>query len=310
MKLHKFFAISLVAVAFSSCQSGEEISAPQEPAINTASGVVVSMESAEMFVSEDQQGSAMSNIPVVLTGEANGAVKVTVKVVADEAAPAVEGENFVVTSKSIIIAEGQKSANVQFYPKGDDEINDARQFVVSIESVEGAQVGAVKSTVVSLKDNESFLPVAYAQLQGIWNCTVTSDDGPFTGEVEIVGVEEGEEGYLSDLSLFGWESWEGINAELKCKISVDGVTGIPSLLIPLGQAYFSANFTGLGFCDMVLVSESGGYLVPAGNLILPCNEDVTKMYIQQSIIGGLYQGGSFSGYVFSWYNDMLLERAQ
>lgn len=308
MKLHKFLAISLVAVAFSSCQSGEEISAPQEPAINTASGVVVSMESAELFVSEDQQGNAMSNIPVVLTGEANGAVKVTVKVVADEAAPAVEGENFVVTSKSIIIPEGQKSANVQFYPKGDDEINDNREFTVAIESVEGAEVGANKTTLVTLRDNESFIPTAYQALQGVWKCVVTDQGTPTEDIVEIVGVEEGEEGFNSELTMYGFLSSLGLETEVKCTISCDGVTGAPILIIPRGQKIGQVQLQGMpGIFDMVWGSATSNYVF-TGSAFIPSNVEVTEMYLEEPILICVWDNtGANLGYLF-WYDDIKLTR--
>lgn len=97
MKLNKIFAIALAALTLTACSDDDDI--------NTAN-VTVNMQKTEIEVSEDFSTGTYYYVPVEVTGESNGPVRVTVKVEGVGSTPATEGDDYVITSKTIVIPQG------------------------------------------------------------------------------------------------------------------------------------------------------------------------------------------------------------
>ena len=262
MKLYKLFALGVVALGLTACSDDKDI--------NTASGVTVEMQNDEMSFAEDYTGTYMY-IPVVLNGTANGEVKVNVQVSSFGETPATEGEDFLVTNTTIIIPEGQTEGGIEFYPVGDEIINASRQFSVTILSAEGASVGEKATTIVTLVDNESFLPDAYAAIQGIWTFEATTSRGKVSYTVLLEGAEEGEEGYLKNLTLYGWQGYDWV--EVPVGFQFDATTMQSQLIFTYGTLVAEDVDFGddLGICNVLLCTVDGNYLVSSGTAIAKAN---------------------------------------
>lgn len=191
MKYVKFFAASLSLLLLAACSDKEEF--------NTATGVTVEMAQSEMTVKENQ---GLVEIPLKVTGEANGPISVKVEVKGAGNIPAEPYEerngvwsgNYVVSSETLNIPAGETSVSVEINLLDDlDETGD-RAIEVTIVSCEGASIGSVNSTYVTISDNES-MPV-YDMIQGTWKFNCLDYDGlPSTTTVTIYGYDEGTQEY-------------------------------------------------------------------------------------------------------------------
>lgn len=300
MKLYKVFGIALAALTMTACSDDDEF--------NTASGVSVAMKYDTMQISEDYSGTYY-NIPVVVNGNPNNAIKVEVEVSAQGTSPATEGEHFLVTSKSIIIPEGATEGNIEFYPVGDEEVNEDRQFIVTIVKAEGATVADNASTVVTLMDNERLIPEAYENVQGEWlfECSEPEDACILT----ITGHAEGEEGYLKTLTVSGWMGYEWVSIEVG--FSFDAAKMAANLQFSFGQwCATQVAFNGLGVCDVMFAGVSGNNLVSSGSVIATVDSEYKNISIPASaeFVGALFMSetGSFTGKVWFWYDTMKMSR--
>ena len=97
MKFNKIYAIALAALTLTACSDDDD------NGLNSTSGVTVQMQQSTMSVSEDMQQGVYYKVPIVVTGEANGPVEVTVEVQGTGTTPATEDEHYVITDKTITI---------------------------------------------------------------------------------------------------------------------------------------------------------------------------------------------------------------
>lgn len=295
MKLNKIAAIALAALTMTACSDDDD-------KYNT-NPVTVSMEQPTLSVTEDIAKDVYYNIPVVVSGETNGPVCVTVEVKEEGTTPAKEGDHYLITSKTIVIPAGQTKGSIEFYPIGDEEQNQDRTFAVTIVSAQGATVAeGAATTIVTLLDNERLLPEAYGKVVGTWTANHASGSYPVT----IEGYNEGEAGYLKQVKLYNL----GADPDLRPLILdfiLDGSTGEITLEMPLPQVLDeSANFTGIGACDIVLLPYDTGGLSLSGTLAATSDSDVTKFVFDGGIAAGLftptpggpYSGSNFTGYVY------------
>lgn len=191
MKSVKLFAASLSLLLLASCSDKEEY--------NTATGVTVEMAQSELTVKENQ---GIAEIPLKVTGEANGPIKVKVEVKGTGNIPALPYEetngnwdgNFVLSSDELNIPAGETTVSVELNMIDDIVETGDRSLEVKIVSCEGATIGAVSSTLVTVTDNES-LPV-YEMIQGQWKFNYLDYNGkPVVENVTIYGYDEGTEEY-------------------------------------------------------------------------------------------------------------------
>lgn len=253
MKLFKISTLLLAAFTMTACSDDDEN-------LNTASDVTVEMGETTIDLPEAQLSSATYyDIPIIVNGVSNGPIKVTVEMGEIESSPAKDGENYIFTSKSIVIPAGRNVGYLQMYPKDDDDIiNPDRQFTITISNVEGAKIGAQATTLVTLLDDEPIKEEIYQKLLGQW--TLSIDYGIKTEKVNLVGVEKGEDGYLKDIYITGIFGVGTVKTRLTC----NPVDGTFNLDIPTGQRMFTANFANYGVCGVSLFSlvmdEDGLYM--------------------------------------------------
>lgn len=235
MKLYKIMALALGSILFTACSDDD---------FNTASDVTVQMGVSELTVSES---AGSFKVPVVVTGEANGPIKVSVSVESTGTNPALPFEerngewsgNFMVTSQNLNIPEGVKTVNIDIKAIDDRDENENRTFIITIASVEGAAVGTVNQTLVTLKDNDN---VPYGKIQGDWNFNFKDYDGAAANwPVAISGYEEGTAEYDTFLDLYGLLGDSSSNLGLD--FSYDEATGecYVEMLLPEAISWYNAS---------------------------------------------------------------------
>lgn len=218
-----------------------------------SSDVTVNMLQEVVTVKENK---GIFNVPVVVEGEMNGDVEVTVEVAESSSNPAMDDVHYYVTSKTIIVPAESGNANIEISTVDNDEINEPREFTITIVKAKGATVGDPATTTVIVKDNDAAF---YEKLMGKW--TLSTADG-YSWPVEIVGYEEGEEGYDKVLYIVGMMGYNWTTLELSYHYDVATQKGY--LEIPYGTLFAEGvNFTGLGLMN---VYACGAVISPSGQI--------------------------------------------
>lgn len=249
--------MSLCALAVTSCSDDDND-------FNTDSNVSVQFKEASIRVSEDQVSPTdYSYIPVEVTGKANGPIEVTIEVAPYGANGAVADKNYVMTTYTMVIPADQTETGFQYYPKGNDVINEDMSFEVKIKDVKGAKVGAQNSTVITLVDNEGLIPVYYTGLAGTWDGVMESTyDGPLPITFEIETVAEGETGYGKDVTLVDFPD---VGLTTKAQFAIDGVSQEIFVSIPTGQVLGTFSNPEIGSGLIKIYPVSGNSLTTAAH---------------------------------------------
>lgn len=168
----------LLAIAlpfFWSCSDDEEATNTEQCTVGFAS--------EEVQISEATTG--YTNIPINVSGYRNGSVQVKVEAAPVEKNGAVEGTHYLITDKTLNIKADTLSTgtiNVEVKVIDDNEINEDRQFTLTIVSANGAKISTQKTTV-TIKDNDGDTYLAFA---GTWTLKakrpVYDEEGYPTGE--------------------------------------------------------------------------------------------------------------------------------
>lgn len=304
MKFYKISVAALSALMLAACSDDDNL--------NT-SDVTVNMKDATMLMAEDFS-STYYHIPVVLDGVPNGPVKVTIDVAEETTEPAMEDIHYVITSKTITIPKGQTEGYFEIIPTGDNEVNEDRVFSASIVSAQGANVGPNATCTITILDDDHYLVDAYTYVQGTYTFRATNpSNGAAVSQTWIIsGVNEGEEGYLKELTVAGLQgyAWAG----LKASLSFDAVEKTASLTFQYGQTIAEqVGFDGIGNMDVKLGSVSGNSYTSSGAVSATASQDYSEILFAPSALfaGGLYEpGGGFAGYVWFQWTNMSLTKIQ
>ncbi len=299
MKFKFLSILALGAVVLASCSDDDN-------AVNGLPGVTVNMANASIRVSEDQASSTSFNyIPVTVEGETNGPVKVTIELLPYGEHPATADVNYIVTSNTIIIPAGETTGRFQYYPVGDDIINDDRSFEVKITKVEGAEVGAQASTVVTLVDNEGLIPIYYDGLAGAWSAIKhsASDGNVYQANFTIDTVAEGEEGYGKTVKLNGFP--EAASSAMSpnstvASFSVDGVEQAIYLTVTMGQNVGTYTHGTYGLGQVMIYPASDTSYWSAGEFTFKFNFDLATGEMIPN------EEGKFFGVLISFSAGMMM----
>ena len=183
MNYLKIYTLLLCAVLIAACSDDEE-------QFNSGAATVNLQETA-MTVKES---AGLCTVPVVVTGEHTGTIRVTFELKDHNAK---EDENYIVTTKTLLIPAGQETMNFEFKTVDDKLVNDDRSFDVEIADVKGASIGENKRLTVTIKDNDSSF---YETLSGTWIFTGTASATNVSNvqvgfSVRVNTAEEGTEAY-------------------------------------------------------------------------------------------------------------------
>ena len=249
MKYIKLFMLMAAVTLLGACSSDDD-------SWNSAADVTVGMQSQTMTVSE---GKGIFNVPVVVNGETNGNVFVTVEVEEVGTNPAKEDVNYYVTDKTINITDG--TGNVEIETVDNDDINDPRTFKVTIVDAKGAEIAEnAASTTITLKDNDAEF---YSKLQGKWKmtCKNARTGAEINWDVKITGAsDESEADYNKKLYITGMG---GAESEVWLSFNYDKETKTGSLAFDQLGTYmmFAANYGDpLGICGVVPFNLLDGQL--------------------------------------------------
>ena len=284
MKLYKYFSIFAVAtLALTSCSDDND-----DRSINTAPGVGVSVESSEMVVNEMK---GVFQVPLVLTGNPNGYVKVKVKVVGTDdpnQEQAIADSHFYVTSETINIPADEKTASVEIRTQYLESRDDDRYFRIVIESAEGSTIEPMNACTIAIQDRLSS-PI-YA-LAGPWELTFNDYDNATivtpNATLDVINEATGE------CQFVGF--YPELYSELVLNVILrdDESTGTYNMSIPLGTTAASGlSFSGLGTCD-VLITDTNGK--SSGEIAGTWNADHTMVEFADGIILGVFSEGAYKG---------------
>lgn len=264
MKLNKIFALMLAATMFTACSDDDSWN---------GSDVAVNMLKDEISVKEN---GVLFNIPVVVEGEINGPVQVTVEVAEVGENPAMNDVHYLVTQKTIVITPESGKGNIEIMTVDDNDINDARTFTVTIVDVKGGKLGDSAMTTVTIKDNDS---VFYEKLQGNWTFKGINRSGAeIAWPVKVVGFAEEEAGYNEVLYITGVNGYEWAMFELRYHFDMATKTGY--LEMPYGTLI--ADTVNFGLPDspnnvIVGTLSDDGYIITEGSATAVWNDDFTQI---------------------------------
>lgn len=156
MKATKFLALAAVAIMATSCSNNDK-----EFTYNTKAGVTVEMGEATVEVKENV---GLFTLPVIVTGERDGYVTVTVECTETSSDPAIANRHYILTSDRINIAADSNQGQIEFRSVDGRGANPDLQYNVTIVSVEGGSIGANKTTTVTIIDKGS--SPLYSELAG------------------------------------------------------------------------------------------------------------------------------------------------
>lgn len=167
MKYFKSFILLAAMSLFVACSSDDE-------SYNSNEGVTAGFATDSLIMKEN---SGIFNIPIVIEGQRNGEINLTVQVLpTDGSNQAVEDQHFLITTKNLRLPQDTTATsilNVQIKTVDDQEINENREFKLKITSLNGAKLQKDEIVVV-LRDNDAAF---YEKFFGKWTIKFTDYDG-------------------------------------------------------------------------------------------------------------------------------------
>lgn len=291
MKLNKIFALMLAATMFTACSDDDNWN---------GSDVTVNMLNEEISVKEN---AGIFNVPIVVEGEMNGPVQVTVEVAEVGETPAMDDVHYLVTQKTIVISAEDGSGSIEIMSVDDDEINDARTFTVTIVDVKGGTIGTQTATTVYLKDNDS---VFYEKLQGAWtlNAKNARTGASISWNVNIVGYGEEESGYNQTLYITGVNGYSWAMFELVYHFDMDTKTGY--LELPYGTVIAEGVNSDLADSPNNMVTgtlDDEGYIVVDGGTTAEWSDDFKQItFVPEDMVWAWITDSSYNLNGFSWFS--------
>lgn len=294
MKLFKIFAIAIAALSVTACSDDDS-------QWNTESDATVEMGEATFSTKE---GRGMVKIPLVINGERNGNVKVTLDVQSDFENPAKDEENLYLTTKTIVIFPEDDTYDVEVTIIDDKDMNESRFCNVVIASVEGAAIGSQSYTTIEIKDNDS---EPYDRCAGEWMLKTAdiSDNGEATYSqrlINLVSYDEGQPGYNKYYKVTGLVSGaDELVYRAYFYYDVESQTG--ELTLAYGQSGGSVEINStFGEQEIYLMYlTSDGYLSDSGSCLFNFDGTFSTMDVTNTVEEGIYPQWGFLFNSGGWY---------
>lgn len=306
MKLFKILTAALCIFTLAACSSSDD---DKKFGWNTKEGVTVSMEDP---VIETIENIGLFRIPVQISGNPNGYIKVKFAFTETGDTPAMDDVHYIVTTKELIVNPEDSEVYIEVNTVDNNEDNEPRTFNITIESVEYATIGALAQTEVIIKDKGP-----YSKLAGTWTMAYLDGQGTeVSGEVKIVCTDPNEKIVLvtglGDMVL-GSSSYD---TSLRFNFNWDEVSEHGDVSIPLGYTMV----TNVGFrvdgeatpCDLRNILVNGQSPVTYGEIEGTCNANYSSITFPEG--AGFYIGvfitetGEFIG-TFDAMSDITLTRS-
>lgn len=284
MKFTKLLYTFLVALLFTACSDNESL--------NSASDVKVGFAQTEMTISEK---STVINVPLTVTGESNGSVKVNI-VVKEVVGTSLENDKTILlTGNNITFPEGVNSVDAEIYTKIETETDDYdRYFTLEIVSADGAEV-----STSTCKINVEEVVDPYYKLLGAYtfNAVSIASEEPenISFDVELTENVPGKsykvKGFTGYLSSFAGEEGEFWTLEYN--------SAEKNLALVKGD-YFAKNvpFTfGASDCCVMPVELVGNDVEITNAWYAEWNEDFSTITFEENTIfaGAIFLQGQFAG---------------
>lgn len=280
--------------------------------VNTAGNVTVSMQNTEMSVRESR---GLFKVPVVVNGEPNGPVRITVKVEEVAPSPAMADVHYMVTSESIIIPAEDKTGSIEIKTVDNTEENEDRVFKIIIVSAEGATVGTPDATTVTIEDDDAD---PYVKICGTWKFIAYDiwSDEQLEQTLQLGTPDADDDYYGLELYATGLEGYDFLL--LPFTYHYNETTEKVGLSIDLGQFMCNAavNFGGaIGNGVLIASSVINGQLVSQGaSLVAEVNDDLTEITFDPNdvLYGRIaqYPSMTLTQSMFCGYYGMKLVRVQ
>ncbi len=169
MKAFKYLSIAAVTLAMAACSDASgawsgDTGWDNDLGYNTKDGVTVQLGETAVDVTENE---GIFSIPVVVTGEPNGYIRVDVELLETGENPAMVNAHYYATSTFCNISPEKKTGKIELRTHDNRGLDPTRTFIVKIKSVKGnATVGGINETFVSIYDKGS--SPLYSELAGQW----------------------------------------------------------------------------------------------------------------------------------------------
>lgn len=264
MKLYKLFLFILAAAVMTACSD-------DEMKVNTAQGVTVEFGADSLIT---QEGLSIARIPVVLHGTPNGkvVVKIDIKEGVDAENPgAMEDVHFYASSKTITLIPELGEAYFEIAPVDDSEQNLARTFIVTIASVEGAELGARSQAVGYIRDNDT---EPYDRLTGNWNLVCVEDGAEISVPFVMTNFQPGDFRYERLLSATG--DWLGVGLSDTLDVQFNKAGNFVKIMAGSVLAG-PLNFGGIGAANVVSAVPGGSMPSLTGGIEGNWNADFTEV---------------------------------
>ena len=245
MKYIKIFMLLVAVSLFAACSDDKKVNSNE---------CTLGFESTELTVSET---AGYVQIPIAVEGRRNGHIGVTIAATPVGNSRAIEDQHYRITDKTLnlnadTLSTGTIDVEVQII--NDDEINDDRQFQLTIESVEGATV-TTKTITVTIKDEDDNM---YESFFGTWrlsgyslnfNVQGMEFSTPFTQVITISGTtNEDDPSYentltATALNMLGYN--EELTMQMKYSYDEAAKEGTIGFIVnrPVGEVAASATET-------------------------------------------------------------------
>lgn len=195
MKYWKLLAICMLPLSFVACSDDDD--APMN-----SGNATVEFKSADIQVKEN---ASIVELPIVVSGEHNGNIKVTAKMVSSSGNYE-QDKDVIVTTENFVLPAETESVNLEAHLVGfaNEAIEPGRSITFEITEVVGASLGSNKTCTVELKENNP--------LEGTYTLRGYSpfDGGPVSVKCTL-SMEEGvtDKAYID----LGWGGLLQLNLE-------------------------------------------------------------------------------------------------
>ena len=278
MKLLNIFIGTAAILSLAACSNDDD----KNFTWNTKDGVTVSMENPEMVTIENL---GLFRVPVKVSGEPNGYIKVNFACYETGDNPAFDDINYVVTTKSVVVAPEDDEFYVEVNTIDNNDENDPRTFSIAISEVEYASIGDLPSTEIIIKDKGP-----YSKMSGQWNIAYLDYDGnPVSGVVNFRCADPNER--VINVDNF---PVSGAKMSLRLNWVWDEAAQHGDVEIPMGMSMGTVNFTGLGECEVwpILSPES-----TSGSILGVCNSNYSTVTFDANdrFYFGVFLEGGYQG---------------